>query len=267
MRRLTAVLGWPIAHSKSPVLHDAAFAAVGLDAVMVPCAVPPDPPARLFAAVRGLAAVDALGASVTVPHKQTVVAACDQLSPLAAAVGAVNCLVFVDGAVHGHNTDVDGFVDGLRAAAVPLAGAAIVLGGGGAARAVAAGLGAAGLTTAVFARRPEAVTWTAAAPWTALPAHLGEAALVVDATSAGLDDAADAALAAAMPWAALAPAAAVASLIYHRPTRFLTAAAARGHRTVDGRAMLVYQAARAFTLWTGVAAPTAAMAAALDASR
>jgi shikimate 5-dehydrogenase len=154
MRRLTAVLGWPIAHSKSPVLHDAAFAAVGLDAVMVPCAVPPDPPARLLAAVRGLAAVDALGASVTVPHKQTVVAACDQLSPLAAAVGAVNCLVFVDGAVHGHNTDVDGFVDGLRAAAVPLAGAAIVLGGGGAARAVAAGLGAAGLTIAVFARRP-----------------------------------------------------------------------------------------------------------------
>ena len=133
MKRLAAVLGWPISHSRSPAMHDAAFAACGLDAVMLPLAVRPE---RLGDAVRGLGAVDALGASVTVPHKHAVLAGCDVLAATAAAVGAANCLQFVDGQVVGHNTDAGGFVDGLRAAGVGAVARAVVLGGGGAARAV-----------------------------------------------------------------------------------------------------------------------------------
>ncbi|MBK9034742.1 MAG: shikimate dehydrogenase [Myxococcales bacterium] len=263
-RRLAAVLGWPIEHSRSPAMHDAAFAAVGLDAVMVPLPVRPE---RLADAVRGLAAVDALGASVTVPHKAAVAALCDEQTPLAVAIGAVNCLAFVDGEVVGHNTDAGGFVDGLRAAAVPLdARPALVLGAGGAARAVVAGLAAAGVATIVVARRPAEVAWTAARPWAELAALLPRAGIVVDCTSAGLDPAADAALAASVPLAAAAADATVATLVYHRPTALLRAAAARGLATVDGRAMLLHQATRAFAIWTGHPAPTAIMRAALDAS-
>lgn len=264
MRRLAAVLGWPIAHSRSPALHDAGFAAIGLDAVMLPFAVPPP---RLIAAVRGLAAIDALGASVTVPHKQAVMEACDELTPLAASVGAVNCLAFTDGRVLGDNTDVDGFLDGLRGAAVALDGAAVILGGGGAARACAVGLAAAGVAVTVVARRPDAVAWTTARPWGELADAVSGAGLLIDATAAGLDAAADAALTAQVPWDALPDRAAVATLVYHRATALLAAATARGHRTVDGRAMLIHQAARAFTRWTGVAAPVAAMTAAFDAAR
>jgi shikimate dehydrogenase len=131
---------------------------------------------------------------------------------------------------------------------------------------VVVGLEALGAEVVVVARRPDAVTWRAAAPWAELPALLPTAALLVDATSAALDPTTDAALAAAVPLAALPADATVATLIYHRTTALLAAARARGHATVDGRAMLLYQATRAFTLWTGRAAPIDVMAAALAAS-
>lgn len=263
MKRLAAVLGWPIGHSRSPAMHDAAFAACGIDAVMLPLAVPP---ARFADAVRGLAAVDALGASVTVPHKEAALAACADHDASARAVGAANCLAFVDGQAIAHNTDAGGFVDGLRAAGIAAVPRAIVLGGGGAARAVVVGLEGLGAEVVVVARRPDAVTWRAAAPWAELPALLPSAALLVDATSAALDPTTDAALAAAVPLAALPADATVATLIYHRTTALLAAARARGHATIDGRAMLLYQATRAFTLWTGRAAPVEVMAAALATS-
>lgn len=263
MKRLAAVLGWPISHSRSPAMHDAAFAACGVDAVMLPLAVRPE---RLDDAVRGLAAMDALGASVTVPHKEAVAGCCAALDPSARAVGAVNCLAFVDGRAIGHNTDAGGFVDGLRAAGHAAIARAVVLGGGGAARAVVVGLEQLGAEVVVVARRPDAVTWRAARPWSQLPALLATAGLIVDATSAALEPAADAALADAVPLAALPADAVVATLIYHRATALLAAARARGHAVLDGRAMLLYQATRAFTLWTGRAAPVEVMAAALAAS-
>lgn len=254
--RLAAVLGWPVGHSRSPALHNAAFAAAGIDAVFVALAVPP---AELPTVIRALAATGALGASVTVPHKEAARAACARLDPVAARAGAVNCLVFEGGEVIGHNTDAGGFVDALGEAGVAPAGRAVLLGGGGAARAVAVGLGDAGADVTVVARRPAAVSWCDARPWTELPALLDGAALLVDCTSAALDAAAGAALADAVALERLPAGAAVATLVYHRATPLLTRAAARGHRIVDGAGMLLHQGARAFTLWTGRPAPLEVM--------
>jgi shikimate dehydrogenase len=275
--RLAAVLGSPIAHSRSPELLNAAFAAAGVDAVMVPLGVAPE---DLGAAIGGLRAMRALGASVTVPHKLAAAALCDELSPSAREIGAVNCLGFDGARIAGHNTDASGFVDGLAAAGFDPRGArAVLLGAGGAARAVAYGLraggaggaggaaGAGGDPLTVIARDPDRVTWAHAAPWTDahLRAAFASADLVVDCTPAGLGDD-EAAFADSLPLDALRPAAWVASLIYHRRTILLERASARDHSIVDGRAMLVHQGARAFTIWTGQPAPLDAMTRALDAA-
>ncbi len=260
--RVGAVLGWPVAHSRSPALHNAAFAAAGLDAVFVAL---PVAPADLAAAVRGLAACGCLGASITVPHKEAARALCATVTAPADQIGVVNCLVFDDGVIVGHNTDADGFVDALREGGIDPARRAVVLGGGGAARAVVAGLTAAGAAVTVIARRPAASPWANARPWSELAVHLATAELLVDATSAGLTPASDAELAAAVPLARLPPTAAVVSLVYHRRTELLLRAAGYGLTVLDGRGMLVHQGARAFTLWTGLAAPVAVMRAALDA--
>ncbi len=258
--RVGAVIGWPVEHSRSPALHNAAFAAASLDAVFVALAVAPG---RAAHAVRGMAALGLLGASVTVPHKEAVIAACDRLDPSAEAVGAVNCLCFEDGAVIGHNTDAGGFVDALGElpAGNPAGRQAVLLGGGGAARAVAAGLREAGAEIAVVARSPERVGWIEAVPWTAatLAQHLPGCDLLVDCTSAGLSADGEARLPAPIPVEALSPAAIVATLVYHRETALLAAARARGLATVDGAGMLVHQGARAFALWTGQPAPIDAM--------
>jgi shikimate dehydrogenase len=267
--RLAAVIGFPVTHSRSPELLNAAFAAASIDAVMVPLGAPPD---DLAAAVAGLRAARALGASVTVPHKVAVAALCDELSPAARAIGAVNCLRFDGARTLGHNTDEGGFVDGLAAAGFDPRGArCVLLGAGGAARAVAHGLRGAGAegALAVIARRPAAVPWAAATPWTDdhLRDAFARADLVIDCTPAGLGErGAEAAFVDALPLDALRPAAWAATLVYHRRTIWLERASARGHSTVDGRAMLVHQGARAFTIWTGLPAPIEAMARALDAA-
>jgi shikimate dehydrogenase len=268
--RLAAVLGFPVEHSRSPQLLNAAFAAAGVDAVMVPAGVAPG---DLAAAVAGLRAMRALGASVTVPHKLAAAALCDELSPAARAIGAVNCLRFDGERVLGHNTDEGGFVDGLAAAGfVPRGKRVVLLGAGGAARAVAYGLRGAGVDErglAVIARRAARVSWAHASPWT--PDRLREAFagadLVVDCTPVGLGEdgpEAEAAFVDALPLDALRPAAWAATLVYHRRTIWLQRASARGHSTVDGRAMLVHQGARAFAIWTGSPAPLDAMTRALD---
>ncbi len=241
---------------------NAAFSALGIDAVLVPIGVPPE---GLAAAVSGLRAQQALGASVTVPHKLAVVALCDEVSAAAATIGAVNCL-HIDGArLIGHNTDEGGFIDGLHAAG--FAGReprAVVLGAGGAARAVAWAMRAGSVE--VFARRPEDVTWTTARPWIEdqLRDSFARADLVVDCTSLGLGGPDEVPVTDALPLAALPPAAWVSSLVYHRSTRLLERARELGHPTLDGRAMLVHQAARAFAIWTGQTAPIAVMTRALD---
>jgi len=265
---VAAVIGSPIAHSLSPTIHNAAFAAVGLDAVFVPFRVEPE---GLRAAVEGMRALGFLGASVTVPHKQAVLDCCDRVEPTARGIGAVNCLCFDhDGDVIGHNTDVDGFLESLRNdLRVEVSGLrAVLLGAGGAARAVHAALerGGAG-SVSVVARTPAAGSWASAGahPWTleALRELLGPCDLLVDCTSAGLSAETETAVPAPVPLDELPPSAAVASLVYHREPSLLADARARGLKTLDGAGMLVRQAARAFRLWTGQPAPLAAMRAAL----
>jgi shikimate dehydrogenase len=256
-----AVLGWPVAHSRSPAMMNAAFAATGIAAEMIRIGVPPEGFAAKLAELRAL---PMLGASVTVPHKLAAHALCDELSPAARAIGAVNCLALEAGTLVGHNTDAPGFVDAARAAGLDLGASRVVLlGAGGAARAVAYGCREAGAHVEVVARTPESVTWTRARPWSALEALFTATELVVDCTSAGLDREREAELVASVPFEALAHHAWAATLVYHAKPIFLERASSLGHATLDGRAMLVHQGARAFTLWTGVAAPIEVMAAAL----
>jgi len=183
------------------------------------------------------------------------------------AFAAVNCLEIGDQLV-GHNTDCDGFLDGLTEAGFELRGKRVVLlGAGGAARAVAYGVRG-GRAIEVIARRPAEVSWAVAWPWTEenLRDCFARADLVVDCTSACLAPDTDAELTNALPFDALRPGAWVSTLVYHRPTSLLERASSLGHSTLDGRAMLVHQGARAFTIWTGMPAPVAVMARALEQS-
>ena len=209
----------------------------------------------------------ALGASVTVPHKVAIAALCDELASEARAIGAVNCLAFDGDRLVGHNTDAPAVRRrargcGLRAAR-QARGAARRRRRGARGRVRPARRGA----IEVVARRPDEVAWAAAWPWddAQLRECFARADLVVDCTPTGLDRDADAAFAAALPLDALAPGAWVATLVYHRTTALLERARAAGHPTLDGRAMLVHQGARAFTLWTGRPAPIDVMTAALAA--
>jgi shikimate dehydrogenase len=265
------VIGDPVSHSLSPALHQPALDALGIPATYERWhTAASDIPER----IRGLREPDVLGASVTVPHKIAVMPLLDEISPAASRAGAVNTIVNRDGQLFGDNTDIYGF--GVTVAEA-LAGArprmALVLGAGGAARAVALALEAAGITEIVVANRdvdraaklasdlmPAPVR--AAALSDALLANaLPRAGLLVNATSLGWH-------AGEIPieetWLDMLPSDAVVADLTYRDTDLLVAAAARGLRTADGLAMLVHQGARAFTLWTGQPAPVATM---LEAAR
>jgi shikimate dehydrogenase len=214
-------------------MHNGAYRALGIDALYLAF---PVEPVRLRDAISGVRALGFLGVNVTVPHKQAVLSMCDRLDDSAREVGAVNTIV--DGV--GYNTDVYGF----RASLDRTYQRPVVLGAGGAARAVVAALAPTPVTT--IAR--SAGTWTAEH----LARALSGADLLVDATSAGLDDSA---LPAPIPLSLLTKEALVYSLIYHREPALLREARAQGLRTLDGLPMLVHQAARAFELMTGRPAP------------
>jgi shikimate dehydrogenase len=285
--RVAAVIGWPVEHSRSPQMFAAAAATAGLDAAMIPIGVPPASLAQIVGALR---AMRALGASVTVPHKLAVAALCDELSPAAREIGAVNCLRFDGDRLIGHNTDCHGFTDALIAAGFAPGGKrCVILGAGGAARGVAYGLRAAAASAIeVIARRPQQVTWTAARPWTSdeLRDSFARADLVVDATTMALGsgavamhsavpdathravpdathraapDAVPDAVIDTLPLDALRDGAWVSTLVYHRRAVLLERASQRGYSTLDGRGMLVHQGARAFALWTGGTTPSEAI--------
>ena len=263
--RIGAVIGWPVAHSASPALHNAAFAALGLDAAFV--ALPVEP-AGLPAAVRGLRALGVMGVSVTIPHKEAVVPLCDAVEPGAARIGAVNCLVIAADGVTGHNTDAGGFQDALAELGAGARGARVVLlGAGGAARAVAVALADGGAASVdVVARTPSGVRWCEARPWTAgeLDALIPRCDVLVDCTPVGLGKGAG--FPAQVAIERLPDGAAVCALAYGAPGSSLLAPARdRGLRAMDGGAMLVHQGARAFRLWTGREPPIEVMRAALAA--
>ncbi|MFM9110259.1 MAG: shikimate dehydrogenase [Prochlorococcaceae cyanobacterium] len=264
--RLLAVLGDPVRHSLSPAMHNAALRQLGLDWVYLAL---PVPAADLPAVLRALAASGAVGANVTIPHKQAAVVLADELTPLARRLGAVNTLVRREaGGWLGTNTDVEGFLAPLGGGDAWRGRRAVVLGCGGSARAVVAGLEQLGLAQlAVAARDPERLTafldgvaaWVApaAVAWHDLPVALAGADLVVNTTPIGMASANDPAAVERSPLAAAALAAlprgaTVYDLIYTpRPTSLLRQAAAHGCRVIDGLEMLVQQGAAALRLWTG----------------
>jgi shikimate dehydrogenase len=262
--RLAAVIGDPVRHSLSPALHNAAFEACGLDWVYVALAVPRG---RAGEALMGAAALGIEGLSVTMPHKEAVADALTWLTPTAARLRAVNCVVRAeDGTFMGDSTDGGGFLDSLVCADVPVAGRrVVVLGAGGAARAVVAALGDAGAgSVIVVARRSEAAAEAAALATgrAGSQSDVTSADLVINATPVGMGENAG-----ALPVDAglLRPGQTVVDLVYEpRRTALLAAAEAVGAQAVDGLGMLVHQAARAFTAWTGVEAPVEAMRAAAE---
>ena len=251
--RLAGVIGWPVSHSRSPRLHNHWLGRHGIDGAYVPLAVAP---ADLAAAVRGLRAAGFVGANVTVPHKEAVLALCDQVLPAGRRAGAVNTLVFGSDGITGTNTDGIGFIENLRAHGVdPAAGPALLLGAGGAARAIAAALLDLGVPVTVANRSADRAAALAAAlpglrvlPW-AERAALGGQALLVNTTVLGMtgQDALD------MPLDRAAPGLVVADIVYAPlVTPLLADAAARGLATVGGLGMLLHQAVAGFASWFGV---------------
>ncbi|WP_410814227.1 shikimate dehydrogenase [Micromonospora sp. 067-2] len=268
--RRVAVLGKPVAHSLSPVLHTAGYAAAGLTGwsyTRIECAA-----AELPDLVAGLGPEWA-GLSVTMPGKEAALAVADAASPIAAAVGAANTLVRrPDGSWCADNTDVGGMVDVLTGAGVGPGATMTVLGAGGTARAaLAAAARLAVVSVAVVARRPAAVdelrpvadavgvTLTAGA-WADAPEHLG-AKVVVSTVPKGVADP----LTDAVAWS---PGAVFFDALYDPwPTPLATSALAAGLRVVSGLDLLLAQAVGQFELFTGVAAPVDAMRQALAAAR
>ena len=252
--RLAGLLGWPVGHSRSPQIHNYWAAQHGVDLVYTAW---PVEPGNLKAAVEGLQTLGCLGANVTVPHKQTIIPYLHSLDPAAAAIGAVNTLVFGPAGIEGRNTDAPGFMASLREGAPqwqPGSEVAVVLGAGGAARAIVWALRDAGVQEIrILNRTPEKAQLLAeefgavAMPWT--PAALAGAGLLVNCTTAGLKGVDDIDLALTE-----LPATAVVVDIVYQPleTGLLRAARARGLATVDGLGMLLYQAQLAFAAWTGI---------------
>jgi len=258
--RLLALLGHPVDHSASPALHRAACAAAGVDATYLAFDVPPE---RLAAAVEGLRALGALGANVTVPHKQAVLELVDACTDEAQAVGAGNTLFWDGGRLVADNTDATGLHEVLADDLALAAGVPVQLvGAGGAARAAAVALGRLGARVRVWARRreqAEQVTDLALAHGASPLGDREPVTVVLNATPLGL---ADEPL--PDPFMTLADDQIALDLVYRpEPTPFLRAAMAAGARAVDGRGMLLAQAAHAFVRWTGQPAPRAALGEAL----
>ncbi len=256
--RLAGVVGWPVAHSRSPRLHGHWLARHGIDGAYVPLPVHPD---DLIPAVHGLRAAGFRGLNVTLPHKQAVMRLCDRLEPSAHQAGAVNTLVFGPGEpgrpgeIVGSNTDGTGFMANLSAHGVHCAGSALILGAGGAARAIAAALLGAGCAVAVCNRTgarsaalADALPGLQTVPWAARSAALDNQALLVNTTQLGMDGQPPLEID-----LAAAPASMVVADIVYAPllTPLLAAASACGLVTVDGIGMLLHQAVPGFAAWFG----------------
>ena len=268
--KLLGVIGAPVGHSLSPIIQNAALRAAGLDYVY---AALPVRAGALSSAVCGLRDAGAAGFNVTIPFKTEIIPLMDELSEDARRIHAVNTVVIgADGKLVGHNTDVTGFLAGFEERGVSLAGKrAVLIGAGGAARAALWGLLRSGVSSVVIGVRNAAKGMALAADFavdgdvtaaaftdSAFTAALNTADMIVQTTPLGMTPRTE-----EMPpvdLAALHPSAMVYDLIYTpAETRFLRAAAAHGHATINGETMLAAQGAEAFALWTGVRPDVALM--------
>jgi shikimate dehydrogenase len=260
------VLGWPLTYTLSPVIHNAAFRKVGLDWVYLQWPVPPE---ELGDAVAGLRALGAMGASVTMPHKEEIVKLLDGLSGDARALGAVNTIHRLGHRLIGHNTDVDGFRAFLEEdAGVDLEGkSCLVLGAGGAARAVVKALSDLGAARiAIAARTPERGEEVTAqvghsesrvCDWDEASAEAEAADVIVNATPVGMREGDP------LPGTSFNSEQVVVDLVYDPPsTELVERARSAGADAWGGLGMLVHQAAAAFRIWTGQDPPLETMSAA-----
>jgi shikimate dehydrogenase len=256
--KVAGIFGWPIAHSRSPRLHGFWLERHGIDGIYVPLAVAPE---NFEAAFRALPALGFRGVNITVPHKEAALAACDEVDPQAQRIGAVNTVVIdPSGQLIGSNTDAFGFIENLRGSSrwEAAAGPAVVLGAGGAARAIAVALIVAGAPEVRIANRTRSRAESlaedlgegvAVVDWDARADALADAALLVNATTLGMDghEPLD------MDLENLPKRAVVTDIVYTPlQTKLLADAAARGNPTVDGLGMLLYQAQPGFEQWFGV---------------
>ncbi len=259
--RVVGVIGDPVTHSRSPAMHNAAFEALGLDWVYVAF---PVPRGRGSAAVRAVPVLGLAGLNVTMPHKADAAAACDDLAAEAAALAAVNTVVLdAGGALVGHSTDGAGFLRAVEDEGVDVVGRqCLVLGAGGAARAIVHALGGAGAEVTVAARREDPARSAAALAAGGRAVGLDDIAVegfdvIVNATPLGMHGEGP-----PFETARLHEGQFVFDTVYPADTPLLTEARARGLRAAGGLGMLVHQGALSFSLWTGVAPPLDAMRAA-----
>jgi shikimate dehydrogenase len=256
--RIAGVMGWPVGHSLSPRLHGYWLERHRIDGVLIPLPVRPEDFAE---ALRTMPKLGFVGASVTVPHKETALAIADEVEPLARRVGAANTIVIGQGGqIHARNTDVGGFLDSLRAAALDWRPStpAVVLGAGGAARAIVVALLDAGVTDIRLVNRTSSRASALAkdmghavrpAPWEDRARALAGAGVLVNATTLGMSGQPPLGI----DLAPLPARAAVVDIVYSPlETPLLAQARARGLVAVDGLGMLLHQARPAFAAWFGV---------------
>jgi shikimate dehydrogenase len=259
--RLAGIMGWPVAHSRSPALHGFWLAEHGIDGTYVPLAVPPE---RLEQALRALPALGFRGCNLTIPHKPMALAVMDRIDPAARRIGAMNTVVVAeDGSLEGSNTDVYGFRENLREQAGdwdPTVGSAVVLGAGGSARSVVAALTEAGVSEIRLVNRTvaraESLARDLAQPGTRITTHswraraevLRDGGILVNTTSLGMDKEPPLEL----DLRTLPVSAVVVDIVYvPLETPLLAAARRRGHRVVDGLGMLLHQGRPGFAAWFG----------------
>ena len=255
--KVAGVMGWPISHSRSPMVHGYWLREYGIDGVYLPFSVDP---INLEAALRALPALGIVGINLTVPHKEAALEICDYVDDTARWIGAVNTIIVQnDGSLFGRNTDAFGFIENLKAESSWQAadGPAVILGAGGAARAVVAALIGEGVTEICIVNRTfERARALADAfggncqplDWSDVSESLRQSALLVNTTMLGMTE---------QPRLDLAldtlPSTAVVNDIVYAPleTDLLRLAAARGNSIVDGLGMLLHQARPGFAAWFG----------------
>lgn len=259
--RLAGIMGWPVTHSRSPVLHGFWLAETGVDGAYLPLSVKPR---HIEQALRALPIFGFRGCNLTIPHKQAALSSVDRVEPLARRIGAINTIVVMpDGSLEGRNTDAFGFHENLHEAVPawnPAAGPAVVLGAGGAARAIVAALSDAGVAEIRIVNRTlaraEAVAGDLSIPKTRITIHSWSeagavqrhAGLLVNATSLGM--AGEPPL--VLDLSPLPPSAPVVDIVYvPLETGLLAAARQRGHAVVDGLGMLLHQGRPGFEAWFG----------------
>ena len=273
--RIVGVIGDPVEHSRSPQMHNAAFAKAGLDYVYVPFHVRPD---DLADAIAGFKATNIVGINVTLPHKQAVIPYLTSISREAELIGAVNTLTFVNGKIHGDNTDAPGVLKALEEngnMSVPVGENVVVLGAGGAARAVVVALALRGVASITIANRTVEKAIALAEEMDRqigvsmqgmgladerLPLTIRQSKLLVNTATTSMD--ATQPLLISADW--LQPNTIVYDIVYTPPvTSLMQAATERGCRTLGGIGMLVHQGAIAFEKWTDVTPCTETMRQAL----